>query len=109
MGELEELLRQFPEQAKANLLTTPGITGHVEVTRCLLSFRADVNQKNPYGMTALTIAVCRGFTRIVAELLAARADPHMRDPVSKLTAMDVAKLRGANDECASLLLAPRLP
>jgi ankyrin repeat protein len=50
--------------------------GRISAVRNLLSRGADVNEKDPIGITALMVAAGRGHLEVVKVLLAAGADPN---------------------------------
>merc|ERR1711972_1234605 len=117
VAKVDEILAEFPESLHRPILPnafclpihTASVYGHVEMVRFLLAARVDVNCPNGFGTMPLSFALARGHADIVLELLEWRADLQIRDSYLKVTPMELACLRGSDDECASLVMAWNLP
>ncbi len=83
-----------PLQGAANGYFTNGVSydemQYVAVIKVLLNHGADVNATNQHKQTALHRAAEWGRPKIMEALLAAKADPSIRDDEGK-TALDIAK------------------
>jgi hypothetical protein len=77
-------------------LTSAVNSGDENAVSALLANGADVNERTSGGQTALILAVIRGYTGIVRQLVNAGANPHERDNLG-LNAIDWAQRRGATE------------
>lgn len=97
--------RQQRRQDKAaqNLILNAGL-GKVRAVEKALAAGVDVNTANEDGMTALHAAACWGHVPVLRALLAAGADPNVREGNTRETPLQAAAGRG-HFEAARLLLA----
>lgn len=79
-----------------NPLSRAVSNGDTEAVRAWLSARADVNQKTSGGQTLLNLAIISKHIHILRLLLAAGADPQLRDSLG-LNAIDWAMRRGFSE------------
>jgi hypothetical protein len=79
----------------------PSTADHRKVVEVLLDSGGDVDVKDERGHTALMRAASYGDPQLVAQLLAARADPNLADR-SGWTALRHATMAGQHDACTVL-------
>lgn len=87
-------------------LTSAVNSGDENAVSASLANGADVNERTGGGQTALILAVIRGHTSIVRQLVNAGANPHERDNLG-LNAIDWAQRRGATEAIAILTSNPQ--
>ncbi|NOS68943.1 MAG: hypothetical protein HOP33_03340 [Verrucomicrobia bacterium] len=78
--------------------------GHKAMVEFLLRRRAEVNVVGWNGQTALHQAVDRGFISVTETLLAAKADPNVRDGLGSQTPLTMAAKHGFLPGAAALLM-----
>jgi tetratricopeptide (TPR) repeat protein len=89
-------------KAGPQALFTAVVNGNVEVVELLLKAGADIEAKDDFGLTPISLAAWRGHTEVVKLLLKARADIEVKDDFG-LTPISLAASRG-HVEVAKLLL-----
>ena len=89
------------------LLTQAVSSGDEGAVSALLANGANVNERTSGGQTPLILATIFGHTHLLPLLLAAGADPHLRDNLG-LNAIDWAQRRGAS-EAIQLFTNPTTP
>ena len=87
-------------------LTSAVNSGDENAVSASLANGADVNERTGGGQTALILAVIRGYTSIVRQLINAGANPHERDNLG-LNAIDWAQRRGATEAIEILTSNPQ--
>ena len=102
--DLRSAIQYTPLHCAANAAFTNEIH-YVAVVRVLLDHRADLNARERYNLTPLHFAAVMGRPQIIKILLAAKADPQVRD-ISGKTALDWAIARQHSD-CVELLRSAR--
>jgi putative CocE/NonD family hydrolase len=85
------------------LLTAAG-KGDAAAVKALLGRGADVNSRNAYGATALSLAADKGHLEVVKSLLERGADPDVKDTFYKASPLDWA-VSHAHPEIVKALLA----
>ena len=80
-------------------------SGSLEVTQCLLEFGPDLDKVDDKGYTALHLAVEKGHSPIVAELLRRGANPNIANKFGRTAAFKAVNTLSI--ECARELFNPR--
>src|SRR4051794_26802759 len=71
----------------------------------LLEAGVDANAKTPYGATALSFAAEKGHVEVVRLLLAAKADPNVKDTFYDATPLTWARMKNHTEVIRELLAA----